>query len=160
MREPHKLVSKRALIYLNQVLDITPHILIRISTFLYYNALKRNTLDSIEAINSTNNPDKKGVLVRRFLRFKSNEAKYVQVAVSKIYSIPCCQRTRTYSTLHFYVLGCRGHRLRHLLPLLGQSSFKPLVRQRIFLFQHRVCACSHRDGRSAADGLAWRRCRP
>ena len=89
MREPDKLVSKRALIYLNQVLDITPHILLRISTFPYYNALKRNTLDSIEAINNTNNPDKKGVLVRRFLRFKSNEAKYVQVAVSKIYSVPC-----------------------------------------------------------------------
>ena len=59
-----------------------PNTILRVPTFFYYNALKRNTLDAIQAINDELDPDRKDALIYRFLRFKINESKYVQVAVS------------------------------------------------------------------------------
>ena len=59
-----------------------PNMLLQIPTFFYYKALKRNTLDAIQAISDEPDADRRNELTYQFLRFKIAESKYVQVAVS------------------------------------------------------------------------------
>ena len=53
-----------------------------ILTFPYYSAFMRNTLNAIDAIRDEPDPSVKNDLIHRFIQFKINESKYVQVAVS------------------------------------------------------------------------------
>lgn len=64
-------------------------ILLEVFTLPYSSALKRNTLGPIKAIINGSNLSRqeKHILVERFIRLKTKEAQYVQVAVSKASSL-------------------------------------------------------------------------
>ena len=81
-----KLVKTRAQSLWSRVSAELPGRLLQLFALPYNRALKRNTIDAIDAIIKTSDEDtyQKDALVRRFLRFKINEIKYVQVAVSSL----------------------------------------------------------------------------
>ena len=55
--------------------------------FPYYAALELNTLGPIEEIIKENDTKRQDALVKRFVRSKINESRYVQVAVRKASSL-------------------------------------------------------------------------
>ena len=81
-RELKRHLVRRILASLKDIFTRLLGVLLPICAFPYYSALRRNTLDAVEAIFDEHDPSMRNDLVCRFLRFKINESKYVQVAVS------------------------------------------------------------------------------
>lgn len=89
MKYPGQTMLQRVMAW---TIQHAPHLLLRLCTFPYYNALRRNTLDAVQAIDDVGETEQgkteqekteqKRNLARRFILFKINESKYVQVAVS------------------------------------------------------------------------------
>ncbi|KAL8874769.1 MAG: hypothetical protein Q9198_006781 [Flavoplaca austrocitrina] len=65
-----------------RALGHAPHLLLQLCTLPYYHALRRNTLDAVQAIEDSGDLGQRRSLTRRFILFKINESRYVQIAVS------------------------------------------------------------------------------
>ena len=82
MREGGEAMLQRVKARTIRAIDHVPDLLLHLCTFPYYHALRRNTLDAVQEIEDSGDAQHKRSLTRRFLLFKINESKYVQVAVS------------------------------------------------------------------------------
>ena len=146
---------------LNALLKRVSNFSLLFLAFPYHAALKLNTLDPIEEIINENDIGRQDALVKRFVRSKSNESRYVQVAVSKAPSFhiafldwPGEQRRQL--TCSIRALGRRSFRISNFLPLMGQHHRCTLVSSCAFLFKHHFCARISRQRGSTAMGIASR----
>lgn len=82
MKRRHERIWSRYIIdHLSNFLSQALNLLLHIVAFPYYTALKFNTLNLIEDIINENETQRRNALVKRFVRSKLNESKYVQVAI-------------------------------------------------------------------------------
>lgn len=110
-KESKRPLAQRAQAAFKNAITSLLSLLLPILIFPYYSAFMRNTLNAIDAIRDEPDPSVKNDLIHRFIQFKINESKYVQVAVSGVYThVPSCStatgngsRTRTVFLIYYHV---------------------------------------------------------